>query len=82
VAERKVVPELIQDEATPEKMAGEVLSMLEGSKRDAILEGYDEIKRNLGRGGATERVAKSIYNTITNLYFLDYNTSPDMVRKT
>ncbi|MBI2400163.1 MAG: lipid-A-disaccharide synthase [Deltaproteobacteria bacterium] len=82
VAERKVVPELIQDEATPEKTAGEVLSMLEGSKRDAILEGYDEIKRNLGRGGATERVAKSIYNTITNLHFLDYNTSPDMVRKT
>lgn len=82
VAERTVVPELIQDEATPENMAGEVLSMLEGSKRDAILDGYDEIKRNLGRGGATERVAKSIYNTITNLHFLDYNTSPDMVRKT
>jgi lipid-A-disaccharide synthase len=82
VAERMVVPELIQDEATPEKMAGEVLSMLEGKKRDAILEGYDEIKRNLGRGGATDRVAKSIYNTITNLHFLDYNTSPDMVRKT
>lgn len=82
VAERMVVPELIQDEATPEKMAGEVLSMLKGSRRDAILEGYDEIKRNLGRGGATDRVAKSIYNTITNLHFLDYNTSPDMVRKT
>lgn len=82
VAERTVVPELIQDEATPEKMAAEALSMLEGRRRDAILEGYDEIKRNLGRGGATERVAKAVYNTITNLHFLDYNTSPDMVRKT
>jgi lipid-A-disaccharide synthase len=82
VAERTVVPELIQDDATPEKMASAVLSMMEGGKREAILEGYDEIKKNLGRGGATERVAKSIYNTITNLHFLDYNTSPDMVRKT
>jgi lipid-A-disaccharide synthase len=82
VAEREVVPELIQDEATPQKMADEVLSMLEGTKREAILEGYDEIKRNLGRGGATDRVAKAVYNTITNLHFLDYNTSPDMVRRT
>lgn len=82
VAEREIVPELIQGEATPERMASEVLSMLEGSKREAILEGYDEIRRNLGRGGATERVAKSVYNTITNLHFLDYNTTPDMVRRT
>ena len=82
VAERTVVPELIQSDATPEKMAGEILSMLEGVKRDAILEGYDEIKRNLGRGGATDRVAKAVYNTITNLHFLDYNTAPDMVRRT
>ncbi|CAG1065017.1 lipid-A-disaccharide synthase [uncultured bacterium] len=82
VAEKEVVPELIQGEATPQKMADEVLSMLEGKKREAILEGYDEIKRNLGRGGATDRVAKAVYNTITNLHFLDYNTSPDMVRRT
>lgn len=82
VAEREIVPELIQSEATPERMASEVLSMLEGGRREAILEGYDEIRRNLGRGGATERVAKSVYNTITNLHFLDYNTTPDMVRKT
>lgn len=82
VAERTVVPELIQNDATPERMAEEVLSMLEGEKREAMLEGYDEIRKNLGRGGATERVAKSVYNAITNLHFLDYNTTPDMVRRT
>ncbi len=82
VAEREIVPELIQNDATPERMASEVLSMLEGGKRESILEGYDEIRRNLGRGGATERVARSVYNTITNLHFLDYNTTPDMVRRT
>ena len=82
VAERTVVPELIQADATPEKMAGEVLSMMEGKKREEILEGYNEIKKNLGRGGATERVAKAVFDTITNLHFLDYNTTPDMVRRT
>jgi len=82
VAERTVVPELIQNDATPERMAEEVLSMLEGEKREAMLEGYAEIRKNLGRGGATERVAKSVYNTITNLHFLDYNTTADMVRRT
>ncbi|MCC6502960.1 MAG: lipid-A-disaccharide synthase [Deltaproteobacteria bacterium] len=82
VAERAVVPELIQADATPERMADEVLSMMEGKKRDEILEGYEEIRKNLGRGGATERVAKAVYDTITNLHFLDYNTTPDMVRRT
>lgn len=82
VAERLVVPELIQGEATPEKMADEVLSMMEGKKREEILEGYEDIRKNLGRGGATERVAKAVYDAITNLHFLDYNTTPDMVRRT
>lgn len=82
VAERKVVPELLQGDANPEKMANEVISILEGEKREAIIEGYDEIRRNLGRGGATSKVAKAVYNVITNLHYIDYNTTPDMVRRT
>lgn len=82
VAERKVVPELLQWDATPSRMADEAIAILEGEKREAILEGYREIKRNLGRGGASEKVAKAVYNFITNLHYLDYNTSPDMVRRT
>lgn len=82
VAERKVVPELLQWDATPSRMADETISILEGEKREAILEGYEEIKRNLGRGGASAKVAKAVYNVITNLHYLDYNTTPDMVRRT
>ena len=82
VAEREVVPELLQGNATPERIAGEVLSMLEGPKREAVLKGYEEIRKNLGRGGAASKAARSIYNLITNLDYHDYNVSPDLVRKT
>lgn len=82
VAEREVVPELIQGEATPERMASEAMSMLDGDRRREILEGYEEIRRNLGRGGATAKVAMAVYNVITNLHYMDYNTTPDMVRRT
>ena len=81
VAGREVVPELLQDMATPGRIAAEALSMLEGPKREAILNGYDEIRKNLGRGGAASKAARSIYNLITNLDYQDYNVSPDLVRK-
>ena len=81
VAGREVVPELLQDMATPGRIAAEALSMLEGPKREAILNGYDEIRKNLGRGGAASKAARSIYNLITNLDYHDYNVSPDLVRK-
>lgn len=81
VAGREVVPELLQDMATPGRIAAEVLSMLEGPKREAILNGYDEIRKNLGRGGAASKAARSIYNLITNLDYQDYNVSPDLVQK-
>ncbi|MCL4874106.1 lipid-A-disaccharide synthase [bacterium] len=82
VAEREVVPELLQDEASPENIAGEVLSMLEGPRREEMLRGYDQIRKSLGRGGAAEKAARAIYNLITNLDYHDYHVSPDLVRRT
>ncbi|HBG46588.1 MAG TPA: lipid-A-disaccharide synthase [Deltaproteobacteria bacterium] len=82
VAERKVVPELLQGEATPENIAREVISLFDGPRREAMIEGYMEIKKNLGRGGAADKAARSIYNLITNLDYHDYHVSPDLVRRT
>lgn len=82
VAEREVVPELLQDEASPENIAGKVLSMLEGPRREEMLRGYDQIRKSLGRGGAAEKAARAIYNLITNLDYHDYHVSPDLVRRT
>lgn len=82
VAGREVVPELLQDEASPEGIAGKVLSMLEGPLREEMLSGYDQIRKNLGRGGAAEKAARAVYDLITNHDYHDYHVSPDLVRRT
>lgn len=56
VAGKRVVPELIQDQATPENLATEILNILrEPSVRQQMLEGFDLIRRQLGeRIGSVE----------------------------
>jgi lipid-A-disaccharide synthase len=59
IAERAVVPELLQAEATPERLAALVTPLLEpGSReRQAQLDGIAEVRARLGGPGAAERVA-------------------------
>jgi len=59
VAKEKVVPELIQDEVTPDGFAHEALTILENKNiRASMIMKLKGIKENLGRGGASERTAK------------------------
>ena len=59
VAKEKVVPELIQDEVTPDRLAHEALTILENKNvRASMIMKLKGIKENLGRGGASERTAK------------------------
>ncbi len=59
VAGRRVVPELVQDEATPEGLAEAVLPMLTpGPRRDEVVAGLREVRQALGGGGAARRVAE------------------------
>jgi lipid-A-disaccharide synthase len=61
IAGRKIVPELIQNDFTPEAVASEAISMLTDSARAArIREGLREVRRKLGEGGASRRAAKAI----------------------
>jgi lipid-A-disaccharide synthase len=58
IAGRAVVPELIQDEATAERMAAEVARLLDDPERAAATgRALAEVRHALGDGGAAERAA-------------------------
>lgn len=58
IAEQRVVPELLQREVTPARIAAEARQLLENpSAYHAAQEGLREVRRRLGPGGAAERAA-------------------------
>ena len=61
IAERRVVPELVQDDFTPEKVAHETLQFLQDANaRAAARSGLADVRRRLGPPGAVERAADAI----------------------
>ena len=61
IAGRRVVPELIQHDFTPERVATEIRSLLEQSdRRDAMKQDLAEVRRRLGEPGASERAARAV----------------------
>lgn len=59
VAGERVVPEILQDEATPERLAEELGPLLEeGPRRARVLRGLEGIRARLGTPGAAGRVAE------------------------
>ena len=59
VAGERVVPELIQDDVTPERLANETLTLIKDSHlRKNMIAKLNGIRERLGRGGASERTAK------------------------
>ena len=59
VAGRKIVPELIQKEASGEKIYAEVLKILKNpGYRETMLSGLEEVRQKLGGPGAAARVAQ------------------------
>jgi lipid-A-disaccharide synthase len=61
IAGQKIVPELIQDDLTPEAVAREAVSMLTDAARVArIREGLAHVRARLGGSGASRRAARAI----------------------
>ncbi len=58
IAERQVVPELIQSAVTPERIAHTARQLLDDSQAYRVIqEGLREVRRRLGSGGAAGRAA-------------------------
>ena len=60
VAAKSVVPELIQNDFTPTKVAQEALALLESERNAKMKEDLDYVKERLGKPGAVGRVAELV----------------------
>ncbi|RJS15272.1 lipid-A-disaccharide synthase [Corallococcus sp. H22C18031201] len=61
LAGRRVVPELLQGEMTPERIAEEVRQVwLPGAPREAMIQGLAEVRERLGEVGAAQRAAEAV----------------------
>jgi lipid-A-disaccharide synthase len=61
VVMRPIVPELLQEQATPENLVKEALELLLNSeKRQQTLLGYQEMRQLLGEVGVCDRAAREI----------------------
>ena len=67
IAGRRVVPELIQKDFTPEKVAGQMLRLLrDPAAVSAMRADLAEVRRKLGPPGAAERAADAITALLAN----------------
>ncbi|MCX5896975.1 MAG: lipid-A-disaccharide synthase [Proteobacteria bacterium] len=65
VAGTQVVPELIQADASPQRIAGEALALLKSPERLAAMErDLGRIRERLGAAGASARVARIAYDLL------------------
>jgi lipid-A-disaccharide synthase len=59
VAGEEVVPELIQGDVTPERLAQEAMDLLEhDEKRRVMVKKFRALRETLGQGSASERTAR------------------------
>jgi lipid-A-disaccharide synthase len=72
LAGRTLVPELLQRQASPERMADEVLTLLDDdAARAAQLRGLAEVRASLGEPGAPRRVAEELIRFVPASPFPD-----------
>lgn len=61
LAGRRLVPELLQGEMTPERIAAEIRRVWDpGPPREEMLRGLEEVRGRLGGPGAAERAAEAV----------------------
>jgi lipid-A-disaccharide synthase len=67
IAGKRVVPELVQNDFTPERVADEVLRLLDSQQaRSEIRQGLAMVREKLGPAGAIDRAADIIAGMLAN----------------
>ncbi len=66
IMDREVVTELIQNDLTHKALVRELKAVLSGPKREAVLNAYDDLETKLGGGGASEKAARMIVNSLSS----------------
>src|SRR5581483_4738900 len=67
IAERRVVPELVQGEVTPDRIAAEATRLLTDAQAYSVArEGLREVRQRLGGGGAAERAAALVIEMLAS----------------
>jgi len=61
ILDRPLLAELIQHDCTPEKIAAELATLLQKSRRRELASAYTELRQLLGEAGASENAAKALY---------------------
>jgi len=64
ILNKEEVPELIQGEFNTNQLTKELSSILKGPKREAQLAAYQTLETTLGGPGASQNVAKLVYNSL------------------
>lgn len=64
IADQEVVKELIQDDFTVSNLKLELTSILQGAKRDEMLQHYNSLKEQLGGVGASQRTARLMHEAL------------------
>jgi lipid-A-disaccharide synthase len=64
VAGRRLVTELMQNELTPDRLARELLSLLDTDRNRSLRNALQEVAEKLGEGGASRRAAQAILDFI------------------
>ena len=67
VAGHRIVPELIQDEFTPERTAAEALALLTDREQHASMRSaLAQVRQQLGPPGASSRAAEAVLDVINS----------------
>lgn len=62
-----IVPELLQEQATPAAIAREAQALLKGDRRARVLAGYQRLRQGLGEPGACDRAARQLLEMVASV---------------